>query len=836
MSDDVGKEGGAGADLARRVACGSVAAIACAVLYGWAFQISVLKSILPGLTTMKANTALGLLASAASVSMIGSRRRLISGGAIAAGLLVGLLGGLTLCEYMFGWRLGIDELLVSDPDTTSRPFNGRMSPATAIGFVTVCVSFMILQFARSRRVVVFGHILACTPAAIGFLSLAGYAYGVERLYNFGPFVSVALHTGFCLTLVAAALLLTRSRDGWAAELVDGPIARRAFVQIGSLAIVAPFLTGLVIIWGIRANFYQVQFTPALFSVLTVITLLWLALRFTGVIGRAEGELARATSQSERAQAQLSETQLRHRVLLEGLPQLVWTCRPDGSCDYVSPQWLAYTGVAQEALLGFEWLNTVVHPDDAPRTLEHWTGAIAGLHPYDAEYRIRREDGVYRWFKGRGTPVLAENDSIEYWFGTSTDIEDIVEAREVLATSRIELEALVAERTAALMTIEAQLRQSQKMEAVGQLTGGIAHDFNNLLTGITGSLEMMQVRIAQGRVGDVSKYAHAARVASERAAALTHRLLAFSRRQTLDPKAVNVNRLILGMEDLIRRTVGPEIVVEIVGAGGLWTAVVDPNQLENALLNLCINARDAMPDGGTITIETANKWLDDVGARERDVSPGQYLSLCVTDTGIGMAPDVVNRAFEPFFTTKPLGLGTGLGLSMIYGFARQSGGQVRVYSEVGQGTTMCIYLPRHGGSEEPAIATPMHAAAKASAGETVLVVDDEATVRMLLVEVLEESGYCVVEADDGAAGLQILESPVRVDLLITDVGLPGGMNGRQLADAARTRRPSLKVLFITGYAENAVIGNGHLDSGMAILTKPFTMDAVRAKVRDIVADA
>ena len=307
-------------------------------------------------------------------------------------------------------------------------------------------------------------------------------------------------------------------------------------------------------------------------------------------------------------------------------------------------------------------------------------------------------------------------------------------------------------------IEEQLRQSQKMEAVGQLTGGLAHDFNNLLTGISGSLEMMQIRMAQGRTAEFDRYLMAAQGAVKRAAALTHRLLAFSRRQTLDPKPTNVNRLLSDLEELVRRTVGPSIKVEVVGASGLWPTLVDPNQLENAVLNLCVNARDAMPGGGRLTIEAANKWLDDRAARNHDLPIGQYVSVCVTDTGTGMTPDVIAKAFDPFFTTKPIGEGTGLGLSMVYGFARQSGGQVRIYSELGQGTTMCLYLPRHAEDdsvqEDVQLQTDMDAA---GGGEVVLVIDDDPTIRMLVGEVLAESGYAVIEAPDGPAGLKVLES-------------------------------------------------------------------------------
>ncbi|MFC7556357.1 ATP-binding protein [Pseudoroseomonas wenyumeiae] len=318
--------------------------------------------------------------------------------------------------------------------------------------------------------------------------------------------------------------------------------------------------------------------------------------------------------------------------------------------------------------------------------------------------------------------------------------------------------------------------------------------------------------------------------------MTHRLLAFSRRQTLDPRPTDINRLVRGMEELVRRTVGPAIEVEpLVAASGLWPTLVDPGQLENALLNLCINARDAMPEGGKITIETGNRWLDERAARERDLPPGQYVSLCVSDTGTGMPADVIEKAFDPFFTTKPIGQGTGLGLSMIHGFVRQSGGQARIYSELGKGTMVCLYLPRHLGEGEVVEPVPhLDEAPRAEQGETVLVVDDEPSVRMLISEVLEDLGYEAIEAPDGPAALKVLQSTRRIDLLVTDVGLPGGMNGRQVADAARVARPDMKVLFITGYAENAVLSHGHLDPGMHVLTKPFALEALGSRIRQLIS--
>ncbi len=392
--------------------------------------------------------------------------------------------------------------------------------------------------------------------------------------------------------------------------------------------------------------------------------------------------------------------------------------------------------------------------------------------------------------------------------------------------------------AAFEEAQEALRQAQKMEAVGQLTGGIAHDFNNLLAAMSGSLQVMKMQMARGKHEGMARYIEMCERSVRSAASLTQRLLAFSRRQTLDPRPVDLNRLVAGMEDLIRRTVGPTVELRISAASNLWATRIDPSQLENALLNLCINARDAMmPQGGQLAITTANETLDERSAREQELAPGEYLSLCVADSGAGMPPGLVKRIFDPFFTTKPMGQGTGLGLSMVYGFVRQSGGQVRVQSTPGQGTTMCLYLPRHLGDAAGPKATAAAARALAPAdGETVLVIEDEETIRALLNEVLTEAGYRVLQADSGPSGLRVLQGHERIDLLVTDVGLPGGLNGRQVADAGRAMRAGLKVLFITGYVENAAVGNGLMEEGMAILTKPFEMPHLVNKVRQMLDGA
>ena len=509
--------------------------------------------------------------------------------------------------------------------------------------------------------------------------------------------------------------------------------------------------------------------------------------------------------AEKEQSALVELRTRERDQL-------WTASEDllviadyeGKLLGTNPSWTRVFGWTEEELLAGTY-NEIIHPDDLPAVLAALEEMRVSGTPGHFEDRVRTRDGQWRHIAWTVSP----DPDGKRLTGVGRDITD-------------------------QRAMEERLRQSQKMEAVGQLTGGLAHDFNNLLAGISGSLEIITMRLQQGRQDAVDRYLVAAQGAVRRAAALTHRLLAFSRRQTLDPKPTDVNRLVGEMEELVRRTVGPEVTVEVVGAGGLWATLVDPNQLENALLNLCINARDAMPDGGRLTIETANKWLDERAASDRDLPAGQYISLCVTDTGTGMTPEVIAKAFDPFFTTKPIGAGTGLGLSMIYGFAHQSGGQVRIYSEVGEGTTMCLYLPRHEGEGEVGADLGRAAGERPGGeGEVVLVIDDEPMIRMLIVEVLEEAGYQALEAHDGPSGLKILRSDARIDLLITDVGLPGGLNGRQVADAARLARPDLKIMFITGYAENAVVGNGQLDKGMAVMTKPFAIDDLARRIRDMI---
>lgn len=411
--------------------------------------------------------------------------------------------------------------------------------------------------------------------------------------------------------------------------------------------------------------------------------------------------------------------------------------------------------------------------------------------------------------------------------------DLSESELRLQRTLETLEQQVEERTAQLRNNEEALRQSQKMEAVGQLTGGIAHDFNNMLTGIIGSLELLRRRVSRGKLDDLDSLIDLGVTSANRAAGLTHRLLAFSRRQSLDSKPVQINELVSSMGELLQRSLNESIALDMRLDPKLWTAEADPNQLESALLNLALNARDAMPGGGKLIVETSNRHLDNVfTAAYGTLKPGDYVELSVSDTGCGMPESVISRAFDPFFTTKPIGQGTGLGLSMIYGFARQSHGHVTIHSEVDKGTTVSLFLPRFIGEISPA--TPLDPALLpfANSGETVLIVEDDPAVRVLVSQVLSELGYAFVEAGDADSALPIIESSQRIDLMISDVGLPG-MNGRQLAEIGRQIRPDLKVLFITGYAEHAAVRGGFLDPGMQLITKPFTFDLLTSKVREMI---
>jgi len=540
---------------------------------------------------------------------------------------------------------------------------------------------------------------------------------------------------------------------------------------------------------------------------------------------------------------LRESERQFRTLADNMSQLAWIADPAGNIYWYNARWYSYTGTSLEAMLALGW-RALHHPDHIERVNARLSRCFATGSLWEDTFPLRGQDGLYRWFLSRALPIRDDEGRITYWLGTSTDITAQVNAEEALRELNESLEQRVAARTRELATAnellqveiserahaEEALRHAQKMDAIGQLTGGIAHDFNNMLTGMLGALDLIQRRVAAGRVSEIDRYIEAAMSSANRAASLTHRLLAFARRQSLNPQPVQVNRMVLSMEELLRRTLGENIELEIDLGPGMRLTNTDEHQLENALLNLVINARDAMPEGGRLLVRTE---LITLGSAQEGLMPGDYVRLAVQDTGCGMPPEVIACAFDPFFTTKPIGQGTGLGLSMVYGFMSQTGGHVQLDSVVAQGTRIELYLPCHVENAVPSVDvqhTP--APRRASQGERVLVVEDEPDVRLLVVDVLRDLGYVVADAADGPSALLHLQGSARIDLLVSDVGLPG-MNGRELAEIARQHRPGLKVLFVTGYARNAQVRGDFLADGMDLLTKPFSIDDLALRVRGLI---
>ncbi len=717
------------------------------------------------------------------------------------------------------------------------------------------------------------------------------------------------------------------------DLFEDPISNELQTQQTASAVdtrsilVVPFLRA----GRLRTIVYLNDKHPRHWSAADVTFMESAAERMRQLIERVEAEAALAASEAE------------FRTFAQAMPNHVWAATPDGLLDWFNEQTYRYSGAKPGELDGTAW-QMIVHPDDRMEAGERWRQALDASEIYEAEFRIRRADGVYRWHIARALPIRSSNNKASRWIGTNTDIEDQKIAVAALANLNANLEEQVAMRTAdrdrvwrnsqdllvildengtfravspsvtkilgwqpeemvgrhlahfvfaedsrsaeralrqpdagALRHYESRyrhkdggfrwlswaaapeegivyaagrditaqraaaeeltrtqdtLRQSQKMEAVGQLTGGIAHDFNNMLAVVLGSLDLLRRRLGPEDARN-NRYLNAAVDGARRAALLTQRLLAFSRQQPLRPEPSDLNRVVTGMENLLRHSLGADIRLETALAGGLWHTAVDVNQFENLVLNLAINARDAMPEGGRLTVETQNAHLDDrYVASEPGLSAGQYVLLAVTDTGSGMPAEVIAKAFDPFFTTKEVGKGTGLGLSQVYGFIKQSGGHVKIYSEPGQGTTVKIYLPRMmAGSKDTAIAADAADFPHGDFHEVVLVVDDEPAVRQFSCDALTELGYRVVDSDGAAAALKILDARTDIQLLFTDIVMPD-MNGRRLAEEAVQRRPGLKVLFTTGYTRNAVVHNGTLDPGVALIGKPFSIEELAAKVREV----
>ncbi|WP_083197002.1 response regulator [Rhizobium sp. AC27/96] len=540
---------------------------------------------------------------------------------------------------------------------------------------------------------------------------------------------------------------------------------------------------------------------------------------------------------------------RFQTAMGAVHGILWTNSADGQMLGEQPGWAALTGQTFEQYQSYGWA-TVVHPDDSTASVAAWQHAVATKSMFVHEHRVRRHDGAWRQFAIRALPMLNALGDIVEWVGVHTDIthqraaeaalreQADALARQVRHRERAEeqlrelnetLEARVIAEIDERRRAEAKLAQSQKLETVGKLTGGVAHDFNNLLQVVSGNLALLAKDIA-GNERAETRVANAMAGVS-RGAKLASQLLAFGRRQALEPKVVNVSRFVQGMDDMLRRAIGEAVEVETVVAGGLWNTFIDPAQIENALLNLAINARDAMDGRGKLTVELSNSHLDDAYARNHEeVTPGQYVLLAVTDTGSGMPPEIIDKVFEPFFSTKAEGKGSGLGLSMVYGFVKQSGGHVKIYSELGHGTTIKLYLPRALQSEDIEVAVENGPIAGGT--ETVLVVEDDEAVRETVVALLADLGYRVLKATDAASALNVIDSGIPIDILFTDVVMPGTLKSPELARKARERLPNIAVLFTSGYTENSIVHGGKLDAGVELLSKPYSRDALARKFRHV----
>jgi PAS domain S-box-containing protein len=495
-----------------------------------------------------------------------------------------------------------------------------------------------------------------------------------------------------------------------------------------------------------------------------------------------------------------------RELADNAPVMIWRSGPDKLCDWFNKPWLQFVGRTMEQEVGNGWAENV-HAEDFDRCLSIYVTSFDARERFSMIYRLRRSDGVYREILDNGAPFYRGGDFAGY-FGSCIDVTD-------------------------QRATEAQLRQAQKMEALGKLTGGVAHDFNNLLQVIGGNLEMLAVEI--GDDDRLNRRLETALQAVWRGSKLASQLLAFARRQPLLPKVVNLGRLIRNADDMLRRALGEAIEIETVIASGLWNTMVDPVQVETALLNLAINARDAMSGAGKLTIEADNAFLDDnYAARHAEVAPGQYVMIAITDTGSGIAPEIIERVFDPFFTTKPEGEGTGLGLSMVHGFVKQSGGHIKIYSQAGDGTSVRIYLPRTRQSED--IPTDVATARITRGSETILLVEDDDDVRTTTAEMLSELGYSVLRAKDADNALVIIESGATIDMLFTDIVMPGTLRAPELARKAKEKIPGIAVLFTSGYADNAIVHGGRLDDGINLISKPYAREELGRKLRNVLRNA
>jgi signal transduction histidine kinase/CheY-like chemotaxis protein len=765
--------------------CALLFALGLSVIAGWLLAIEPLKSVLPGLSTMKFNTALGFVLVGVAFALAGRESRRGRQLAVASGSLLILIAVLTLLQYLARLNLGIDELAVRDTGTLrGSGFPGRMSPLTATAWIALGATAILTAVGRRRVSIIAAHVLAGYAGFVAFLAAAGYAFGAEAFWGIGFYTAMAIHTALGLLIAVAAALITRADEGWLGGFRDSPDARALLVQLLPIAVVLPTGLGFLLLFASGLGAFNAPFGFAFFVPSSVLALVAVVLRVASKARNNELAL-RASETALRA----SEERLSTALAIAQLGTFSWDTGTDRiDLDRRSREIFNFDpSEGHDA----QDLFDRVHPDDLQRVLAEARGSRDHLTRLETEYRIMLPDNSIRTIVSL-SDVDASGAAVRI-FGVFGDISERKRLEADLRHLNETLEERVRERSEELERVHEQLRQSQKLEAMGQLTGGVAHDFNNLLSPIIGSLDLIQRK----GLGDQKskRLVEGALASAERAKNLVQRLLAFARRQPLQTAAVDVSRLLEEMADLVAATSGPRIRLDVDLQPDLPAASADANQLEMAILNLAVNARDAMPDGGTLTISAA---AEDVAAGDPDLGPGAYVRITVADTGLGMDEETMQRAIEPFFSTKGVGRGTGLGLSMVHGLAAQLGGALRLDSRPGLGTKVELLLPV---SPEAEPAEGAFAEGDSAAGSGIaLLVDDEEMVRASTAAMLIDLGYQVREAASAEEALQLLgDDGLRPTLLVTDHLMPG-MTGAELARNVQVDHPELPILVISGYAE------------------------------------
>ena len=765
--------------------CALLAALGVLVMIGWIGDYPALKSIVPGMSTMKFNTAICFTLVGVGIAGAALRYEPLRHLAALCGALVMLIGLLTLFEYLAGYDLGIDQLFTEDHGTLiGSGVPGRMSPLTASAWLAFGPSIMLLALGRQRRTIIAAHALVSYAGFVAFLAAAGYAFGAQAFSDIGFYLAMAIHTAAGLMIGVTAALMTRADEGWLAPFQDSPDARALLAQLLPISILLPVSLGLLLLAGSGVGAFNAEFGFAIFVPCTALALVGVALRLARRARDSE-----LTLRAHEMALRMSEERLSNAVTVAGIGTFRWDIGSDTVT--LDARGAETFGFPAEGPVPRDDLLAMIDPADLQRALADFRGAQDAQSQQRSEYRIRLPDGTDRHLavlssadgKGKGKRI----------FGVIGDITDRKRMEADLRALNETLEERVRERSAELERVHEQLRQAQKLEAMGQLTGGVAHDFNNLLSPIIGGLDLVHRHGASGERAE--RLIEGALASAERAKLLVQRLLAFARRQPLQPAAVNIRELVEGMAELVASTSGPRIKVRCEVADDLPAAHADANQLEMAILNLAVNARDAMPDGGRLTIIANTETVEQSAGTK--LEPGRYVRVSVVDTGSGMDEETLARCVEPFFSTKGLGHGTGLGLSMVHGLAAQLGGKLQLHSKLGDGTSVELWLPAIEAVSDSRRSDEAWEAAHGSG--TLLLVDDEQQVRATTAEMLGDLGYAVIQSRSAEDAIVQISEGLRPDIVVTDHLMPG-MTGADFARWLRGEMPNLPVLIISGYAD------------------------------------